>query len=51
MYLVALANGQKVRAGLEAAARHQMVRLIQGDRVRLRISPTDPGRGQITEKV
>jgi translation initiation factor IF-1 len=50
MYIVALVDGRSVRAGLDAAARHGMVRLIKGDRVQVRLSSADPGRGQITAK-
>jgi translation initiation factor IF-1 len=50
MYLVVLADGRSVRAGLDTKARHSLVRLIKGDRVQLRLSPTDPTRGQITAK-
>jgi translation initiation factor IF-1 len=50
MYLVALVDGRSVRAGLAAAARHSVVRLIKGDRVQVQLSSADPGRGQITSK-
>ena len=50
MYLVVLADGRSVRAGLASTARHSIVRLIKGDRVEVRLSQTDPGRGQITGK-
>ena len=50
MYRVRLEDGRTVRAGIEASARHGIVRLIEGDRVLVRVFPSDPTRGQITKK-
>ena len=50
MYRVRLEDGRTVRAGVEAAARHGIVRLIEGDKVLVRVFPSDPTRGQITKK-
>ena len=50
MYRVRLDDGRTVRAGLSATSRHGIVRLIEGCRVKVRLSPHDPSRGQITQK-
>ena len=50
MYCVRLENGRTVRAGLAAAARHSIVRLISGSPVLVKLSPFDPNRGQIVQK-
>lgn len=51
MYLVNLDDGRSIRAGVDSTARHAIVRLIVGDRVSLRLSASDPSRGQITTKL
>lgn len=48
MYRVRLDGGRVVRAGLALDARHAIVRVIAGTSVTVRLSPTDPSRGQIT---
>jgi translation initiation factor IF-1 len=50
MFRIRLEDGRIVRAGLSASSRHGIVRLIQGDRVRVRVSPVDPSRAQILKK-
>jgi len=50
MYRVRLEDGRMVRAGVDAAARHGIVRLIEGDAVLVHLYPSDPTRGQITKK-
>ena len=50
MYRVRLEDGRSVRAGVGATARHGIVRLIEGDRVLVRVFQSDPTRGQITKK-
>jgi translation initiation factor IF-1 len=42
---------RSVTAGVTSALRHQTVRLIVGDRVKLKLTTFDPNRGQITEKL
>jgi len=51
MYRVRLEDGRAVRAGVDAKSRHGIVRLIEGDRVLVRILKNDPTRGQITRKL
>jgi len=51
MYRVRLDDGRTVRAAITAQARHGIVRLIQGDKVLVRVYPTDPTRAQITKKI
>ncbi len=50
LYSVRLNDGRSVRASLSTTARHAITRLIQGDRVMVRLSAHDPNRGQITGK-
>jgi translation initiation factor IF-1 len=50
MYRVRLDDGRTLRAGVDAKARHGIVRLLQGDRVLVRLLKNDPTRGQITKK-
>jgi translation initiation factor IF-1 len=50
MYRVRLLSGREIRAGLSSSARNVIVRIIAGDAVELRLSATDPNRGQITKK-
>jgi translation initiation factor IF-1 len=50
MYAVEV-EGRSVRVGLAASSKHSMVRLLVGDRVELKLSPTDPNRGQIIRKL
>jgi translation initiation factor IF-1 len=51
LFRVRLGDGRTVRAGLAPALRHQIVRLIGGAKVVVKLSQFDPGRGQIIEKV
>lgn len=50
MYRVTLEDGRTVLAGVDSAAKHGIVRLIQGDSVLVRISQHDPKRARITKK-
>ncbi len=50
MYRVRLEDGRTVRAAVTAQARHGIVRLIEGDKVLVRVYPSDPTRAQITKK-
>lgn len=51
MYRVRLESGQIVLASLGTEAKHSIVRLISGSRVRVKVSSFDPGRGQIQAKL
>jgi translation initiation factor IF-1 len=51
MCRVRLHDGRLVRAGLSAASRRGIVRLIAGCQVEVKLSPYDPSRGQITRKL
>jgi translation initiation factor IF-1 len=54
LYRVRLGDGPIVTAHADradAAVVRNFVRLLVGDRVRVELSPVDPGRGRIVEKV
>ena len=51
MVRVRLDDGRVIQAGLSTAAKHGMVRLLKGDRVRVKISLYDSQRAQITQKI
>lgn len=51
MFSVLLDDGKTVRTSVSPSARHATVRLIPGSRVAVRLSPSDPNRGQITRKL
>ena len=51
MFHVRLDDGRVVRAGLGASSRHGIVRLIEGDRVRVKVSPIDPRRASVLRKL
>ncbi|MCC7363668.1 MAG: translation initiation factor IF-1 [Dehalococcoidia bacterium] len=48
MFRVALPGGHDVLAHVGGDARLSFVKLLPGDRVRVELSPYDPGRGRIT---
>lgn len=48
-YRLRLANESRVLAHAAGAAEKNFVRLRPGDRVRVELSPHDPGRGRIVE--
>ena len=50
-YLVRLENNDRVLAHAAGATTANFMRLRPGDRVRVAISPHDPGRGRIIEIV
>ena len=50
-YRVALEDGSRVVAHVPAKERMHLVRLIPGDRVLVVLSPYDPTRGRITDRV
>jgi translation initiation factor IF-1 len=51
MYRVRLEDGRHVRAGVDSASRHGIVRLLQGDPVLVRLFQNDPTRARITKKL
>jgi len=51
LYRVSLEDGTKVTVSLGGEARQTTVRVIPGDRVILNISPLDPTRGRILERL
>lgn len=50
MYRVRLDDGRTVLAGVDAASRHGIVRLIQGEKVLVKLTQHDPHRARITKK-
>jgi translation initiation factor IF-1 len=50
LYRVELETGHRIVAHVAPAARLRFLRVIPGDRVRVEVSPLDPGRGRITRK-
>jgi translation initiation factor IF-1 len=48
---VRLADGTEVLAAMAPRARHGVVRLIKGHRVKVERSSRDPSRGHIVEKL
>ena len=50
LYRVELETGHRIVAHVAPAARLRFLRVIPGDRVRVEVSPVDPGRGRITRK-
>ena len=50
LYRVELDTGHRIVAHVAPAARLRFLRVIPGDRVRVEVSPLDPGRGRITSK-
>lgn len=51
LYRVRLDDGEKITASVSAKARQVTVKLLPGDSVMVQISPYDPTRGRIEEKV
>ena len=51
LYRVRLADGTEVLAAMAPQARHAVVRLIKGHKVKVERSSRDPGRAQIVEKL
>jgi translation initiation factor IF-1 len=50
LYQVELDTGHRIVAHVAPAARLRFLRVIPGDRVRVEVSPVDPGRGRIIKK-
>jgi translation initiation factor IF-1 len=51
LYRVRLEEGSIVTAHIADRIDRNFVRILVGDRVRVELSPTDPGRGRIVEKL
>jgi translation initiation factor IF-1 len=51
MFRVELENGHRVLAHISGKMRMHYIRIIQGDRVKLELSPYDLTRGRITYRV
>ena len=51
LYRVRLDDGAKVTASVSAKARQVTVKLLPGDDVMVEISPYDPTRGRIKERL
>jgi translation initiation factor IF-1 len=51
MYRVSLKSGEKVTASIGGTARQTTVRVIPGDRVLIEVSPLDPTRGKIKNRL
>jgi translation initiation factor IF-1 len=51
LYRVRLDDGEKIIASVSAKARQVTVKLLPGDGVMVQISPYDPTRGRIEEKL
>jgi translation initiation factor IF-1 len=51
LYRLELDNRQQVLATGAGAVERNWVRLVEGDRVEVELSPTDPTRGRIVRKV
>ena len=50
LYRIELETGHRIVAHVAPAARLRFLRVIPGDRVRVEVSPVDPGRGRIVRK-
>ena len=50
LYRVQLDTGHRIVAHVAPAARLRFLRVLPGDRVRVEVSPVDPGRGRIVKK-
>lgn len=50
MFRVDISGGRQVLAHIAGSERMRLVRLLPGDRVRLSLSPYDPGRGRIIDQ-
>jgi len=51
LYRVSLKSGEKITASIGGIARQTTVRVIPGDRVLIEISPLDPTRGKIKNRL
>ena len=51
LYRVRLEDGDEITASVSAKARQVTVKLLPGDGVMVQVSPYDPTRGRIEEKL
>jgi translation initiation factor IF-1 len=51
LYRVRLDDGEEITASVSAKARQVTVKLLPGDGVMVQVSPFDPTRGRIEEKL
>ena len=51
LYRVRLDEGRTVTAHIGGRIDRNFIRVLVGDRVRVELSPLDPGRGRIVEKL
>jgi len=51
LYRLELDNRKTLLATGAGAAERNWVRLVEGDRVEVELSPADPSRGRITRKI
>jgi translation initiation factor IF-1 len=51
LYTVKLDEGRHVTAHLAGGIERNFIRVLVGDRVRIDLSPVDPGRGRIVERL
>jgi translation initiation factor IF-1 len=51
LYRVRLDDGPLVTVHVGDRMDRNFIRLLVGDRVRIKLSPVDPGRGRVVEKI
>jgi translation initiation factor IF-1 len=51
LYRVRAVEGHDIVAHATGGPRKNFIRILVGDRVRLELSPRDPGRGRIVERL
>ncbi|MFK7986175.1 MAG: translation initiation factor IF-1 [Sandaracinaceae bacterium] len=51
LYAVRLDDGRRVRATLSTTAKRVMVKVLEGDRVLMKMSEFDPSRGRISARL
>lgn len=51
LFRVRLDSGQRITAALSTQAKRVTIKLISGDRVSIELSPFDPTRGRILERL
>lgn len=51
LYRVKTKEGATLKVSLSGIAKQTLVRVIPGDRILVEVSPLDPGRGRIKDRV
>jgi len=51
LYRVKTKEGATVKVSLSGIAKQTLVRVIPGDRILVEVSPLDPGRGRIKDRL